>query len=245
MPFVSVITITQEKRHPVLQLLLKCILRQTHQPDEWVITEGSRTKEEADRNAVLIHTMREKTTIPILYLPYKENTNLGGLRNRGNRACRGDITVVMDDDDYYPPHRIQHVLETFEKYPHIDLAGCSPILIHHYSTMQFYQCKGFHDKHATNSTMAWRKTYLLTHEHDEEKKTGEELSFTNGFTAPMVQLHPVHTVVLSSHTLNTFDKQSLLQNNPSYVPLRFVVMPKLMDETLYREYLAVFRTHSS
>ena len=240
--FISVITITQEKRFSVLQLLLKCIHHQTRQPDEWVITEGSPTQEEADRNAVLIDTLRSKTSIPIIYIPYRPNTKLGGLRNRGNRACRGDITVVMDDDDYYPPQRIQHVVEMFDKHPYVNLAGCSPLLIHDYGTMQFYQCKGFHDKHATNSTMAWRKAYLETHQHDEERQTGEEHSFTNGFTETMVQLLSKHTVVLSSHNMNTFDKQSLLKNNPMFVEIKFKVITFLMEESLYREYFTLFRS---
>lgn len=237
---VSVMTVTQEKRHPILRLLLKCIQHQTRKPDEWVITEGSKTFEEAERNAVLIEQLKQECDIPIVYVPYQPGSKLGGLRNRGNRACRGEITVVMDDDDYYPPKRIEHVLEMFEKHPTKDLAGCSAIFIHDYSTLQFYQCKGFHDKHATNSTLAWRKRYLLTHQHDETKQTGEEWSFTEGFTTPMIQLLPGFTVVLASHTMNTFDKQDVLKN-PSFVALKFIIMPKIMKEALYREYLAAFR----
>lgn len=241
MILVSVVTITQEKRNPLLRLLLKCIHHQTRKPDEWVITEGSKTQEEADRNAILIQQLQKETTIPIVYIPYEQGKKLGGLRNKGNRACNGEITVVMDDDDYYPPKRIQHVLDMFEKNPDIDLAGCSALFIHDYSTLQFYQCKGFHGRHATNSTMAWRNKYLLNNQHDESKQTGEEHSFTNGFTSPMIQLLAGFTVVLSSHSMNTFDKKDLLKNNPSFVALKFLIMPKLMDEKLYREYLTAFR----
>jgi glycosyltransferase involved in cell wall biosynthesis len=238
---VSVVTITQEKRFPVLCLLLKCIHHQTHQPDEWVIVDGSKTKQEADRNEVLIKGLQQDTKIPIVYVPHEEGVKLGGLRNKGNNRCTGDITVVMDDDDYYPPQRIQHVIDMFKKYPDKQVAGCSALFIHDYTTLQFYQCKPFHERHSTNSAMAWKKSYLVDHQHDASKETGEEFSFTNGFTEDMIQLLSGFTVVLSSHTKNTFDKKDLLKNNARFVPLKFNIMPRLMNEQMYRDYLERFR----
>ena len=107
--------------------------------------------------------------------------------------------------------------------------------------MQFYQCIGFNDNHSTNSAMAWKKFYLKNHAYDNTKKTGEEASFTNNFTEPMIQLNPLHTVVLSAHSQNTFDKSGMLNDIRIYTPLPFKLMPTLMDAMVYRKFFSIFR----
>jgi glycosyltransferase involved in cell wall biosynthesis len=239
---VSVVTITQEKRFPMLCILAKCILLQETLPDEWVIVEGSPNQLSAGHNERFIRQLiKELNTLHIVYLPYVEGLKLGALRNRGNQSCTGDITVVMDDDDYYPPQRIKHVVDRFTNMPNYLIAGCSNIFIHDYTTLQFYQCKPFHANHSTNSAMAWRKEYLANHRHDDSKQTGEEASFTNNFTEPMIQLQPQFTVLLSSHTKNTFDKRDMLKNNPRFTTLSFFVMKKLIPEETYRQYYHAFK----
>ena len=57
--------------------------------------------------------------------------------------------------------------------------------------------------------MAYKKEYLLTHRHDAGLDLGEEMSFTNGFTEPMIQLDSEDCIVISSHESNTFDKTPL------------------------------------
>ena len=219
-------------------------MKQSKLPDEWVIIEGSKNKEDADYNEVQIDSLKKEYPIQIHYYPFEEQMTLGKLRNKGNLACKGDFIICMDDDDYYPPMRISHVIDRMIAQPDYLIAGCSNIYIHDYNTMQFYQCIGFHTNHSTNSAMAFRKEYLLHHSHDESKTFGEEASFTNNFTEKMIPLNPQHTVILSSHSSNTFDKRELLKNNPRFKPISFFFMPKLMNESIYREYYAAMKNLS-
>lgn len=238
---ISVVTVTQWKRFPVLKLVASCLFQQSKKADEWVIVDGNSTPEEAALLASQMSVLRDEVMISIVYVPYQPHNGLGELRNRGNMACKGNIIICMDDDDYYPPTRIQHVIEQFKAHPDKSIAGCTKLLIHDYSNLQFYQCNGFDDNHSTNSAMAWRKSYLETHSYDNTKKTGEEASFTNNFTEPMIQLNPLHTVVLSTHCQNTFDKSELLKDTRIYTPLKFKIMPQIMDAMLYRKFLSIFR----
>ena len=48
-----------------------------------------------------------------------EKMTLGAKRNYMHRFARGDIIVYMDDDDYYPPTRISHAVETLKNNPYI------------------------------------------------------------------------------------------------------------------------------
>ncbi len=209
---ISIVTITSYSRHTVLPLLFQCIQSQTIQPNEWVIVEGSRTKDEADKNETIIKT-NYNASFPIIYVPFEPDTKLGGLRNRGNKKCNGELIVCMDDDDYYPPMRIEHVVQQFKLYPEKSIAGCTTMLLYDYKNSVFYQCLGFSMNHSTNNAMAWRKSYLTNHSHDESKTFGEETSFTNQFSEPMIQLQPIHTVLTSCHNMNTFDKTNVLQSS--------------------------------
>ena len=238
---VSVVTITQRKRFPVLQLLARLLLNQTRQPDEWVITEGSQTSEDAAENQVKVETLRAVVPFPIVYVPYVAGTKLGGLRNRGNNACTCEIIVCMDDDDYYPVKRIEHAVERFREFPDRDIAGCSNLLVYDFGSRAFYQCKGFHENHSTNNAMAWRKRYLTKHRHDDSKTHAEEASFTNNFTEPMITLLPLLTVVTASHTQNTFDKRTIIKNNVSFNELPTNLIFQIMTLEHYKWYADWFQ----
>jgi len=235
---ISIITVTSYSRHKVLPLLYQCIQSQTIQPNEWVIVEGSPTLEEADKNETIIKT-NYTASFPIIYIPFEPNTKLGGLRNRGNNKCRGDIIICMDDDDYYPPTRIEHVVERFNENPDILLAGCTNMLLYNYRNWTCYQCKGFSSRHSTNNAMAWRKSYLTNHRHDESKEFGEESSFTNQFSEPMIQLQPIQTVLTSCHAMNTFDKSTVLQSE-SFRVIPESVLESIIPIPIFAKYQNIF-----
>ena len=109
LPTVSIVTLTQLKRFTCLEILKDVIKEQTYQNIiEWIIVEGSKEAEDATANAENIKRLQESSDLQcsIIYLEKNPGEKLGGLRNKGNKACTGDITVVMDDDDYYPAARV-------------------------------------------------------------------------------------------------------------------------------------------
>ena len=111
-PSVSIVTITQLKRFNCLQIARDLIKEQTYKNIiEWVIVEGSKTKDDAKLNGVNIKELMENSGLdfPIVYVEWSD-VKLGELRNRGNKTCKGDITVVFDDDDYYFPDRVEHAV---------------------------------------------------------------------------------------------------------------------------------------
>lgn len=205
---VSIVTISQWKRFNCLQILCDLIRDQTYDNTiEWVIVEGSRSEEDAQANAQAIKSLESK--VPITYIPYDGDVKLGALRNRGNSACKGDITVVMDDDDYYPPERISHAVEKLSK-TKAEIAGCSAMYIYDYFLEGLYKFNEFGPNHSTNNCMAWKRDYLKRNKHDPEKDSAEESSFTFAYKEPMVQLDADKTIVVSSHQSNTYNKRELL-----------------------------------
>lgn len=210
-PTVSIVTITQLKRFPCMQILKDIVKSQNYQNIiEWIIVEGSKD-EDAALNSENIKLLKESSDLsyPIIYLEKKPGEKLGALRNKGNKACSGDITVVMDDDDYYPENRVKHAVEQLQASSKL-LAGCSAMYIYDYTLEKLCKFKGFGDNHSINSCFAWKKQYLEKHSHDDSKECGEEPSFTNEFKEPMIQLDPEKTIIQNSHTQNTFSKREIL-----------------------------------
>jgi glycosyltransferase involved in cell wall biosynthesis len=209
-PSVSIVTITQLKRFNCLEILSDLIKDQTYDNiTEWVIVEGSKTKEDCDKNKENIQKLKESTKLKIVYVEFKESVKLGELRNIGNKTCTGDITVCMDDDDYYPKDRVEHAVTKLVS-SKAKIAGCSAVLIYDYFLNKLYKFKPFGPFHSTNNCMAWKKEYLIDNKHDSDKEMAEEASFTKQFSQELVQLEAEHTIVVSSHDSNTFNKRELL-----------------------------------
>lgn len=243
-PSVSIVTITQLKRFNCLQIARDLIKEQTYKNIiEWVIVEGSKSKDDAKLNGENIRQLLENSglTFPIVYVEWSD-VKLGELRNRGNKTCKGDITVVFDDDDYYFPDRVEHAVDKLIHSP-AKIAGCSAVMIYDYFLDRLYKFKPFGPNHTTNNCMAWKKEYLQYNSHDSSKEMSEEASFTKQFTEPMVQLEAEHTIIVSSHDGNTFNKRELLIGGTHNINPTLSEVPninKYIKESYYNRYKEIF-----
>jgi len=207
---VSVVTPTYNRR-AFIPTLIQIYKNQTYPKEkmEWIILDDGRDKvndlfEEASK------------TIPNLrYLSHPEKMRIGAKRNRLNREAKGEIIVAMDDDDYYPADRIKTVVQSFTKYPRVDLAGSSEMYLYYKDTKKIYVMGPYHTNHATNGTMAWRKRYSDKHQYDEYVTKAEEVSFLDNYQHQMIQLDPKKTILVICHTDNTVDKHTLREEHLS------------------------------
>lgn len=207
---VSIVTITQIARFDCLNILKELIEKQTYKNIlEWVIVEGSKTQEEANTNQKNIEVLKTQTKINIKYVPYDGNHILGSLRNKSNDNSLGDYIVCMDDDDYYPPERVEHCVTTLKSSKNL-IAGNSGCMFYDYILDKQFKSKILNPNHSTNNCFAYKKDYLKNHRYDDSKTFAEESSFTNNFTEPMCQMDPKKTIIVSSHGLNTFNKRKIL-----------------------------------
>ena len=207
---VSIVTVTQLIRFECILVLYELIKLQTYENIvEWVIVEGSQHETDGLQNNTNIQRMIENHSLnfKIIYINYT-GQKLSDLRNLGNESCIGDIIVCMDDDDYYPPSRVQHAVETLEQSSCL-LAGCTDIYLYEYRLKKMYKCYGFHSYHSTNNVMAYKREYLIHHKYESGLSMAEEAGFTNNFTEPMEQLSAKKSIIVSSHSNNTFDKLHL------------------------------------
>jgi hypothetical protein len=142
---------------------------------------------------------------------------LGAKRNYMHSFVRGQIIVYMDDDDYYPPERIEDAVEKLENNPNALCAGASEIYIYFKHIQKMYKCGPYGPTHATAGTFAFRRELLNVTRYNDEACLAEEREFLKGYTIPLVQLDPMKTILVFSHDHNTFDKKKLLNNkHPEY-----------------------------
>lgn len=204
LPFVSVCTPTFNRR-PFISAMIKCFERQTYPKDrmEWIIIDDG-----TDKIEDLV------THIPqVRYFKYDEKMVLGKKRNLMHSKAKGDFLVYMDDDDYYPPERISHSVETLIANPNALCAGSSAIYIYFKHVKQMYQFGPYGPNHATAGTFAFRKELLRESSYEESAALAEEKHFLKNYTIPFVQLDPMKTIIVFSHEHNTFDKRVLLNEN--------------------------------
>ena len=202
---VSVVTPTYNRRM-FIPTLIDIYKAQTFPKEkmEWIIIDDGRDK---------VEDLFKEASIPNLrYIRVQKKMRLGAKRNMLNKEATGAIIVAMDDDDYYPPTRVSSVVEAFQKNPSIELAGSSKMNLYYMDTKKIYTVGPYNEYHATNGTMAWRKSYANTHSYNEYVTHAEETSYLDNYTNKMIQLDPLHTILVICHTDNTVDKNKLREN---------------------------------
>ena len=202
-PFVSLCTPTFNRR-PFIPFLIKCFEHQTYPKDriEWIIIDDG-----TDPIEDLIKDIPQ-----IKYFYYDEKMLLGKKRNLMHTKCSGDIIIYMDDDDYYPPERISHAVDTLQQNPQFLIAGSSEMHIYFDSRNAVYQCGPYKQYHSTAATFAFKKELLSQTNYDDAVALAEEHKFTKGYTIPLIQLDPMKSILVFSHKHNSLNKEKLLEN---------------------------------
>lgn len=208
-PFVSVCTPTFNRR-PFIPYLIKCFNYQDYPKDkiEWIIIDDGTDKIED----LIVNIPQVK------YFKYDTKLTLGKKRNLMHEKSSGEFIVYMDDDDYYPPTRISHAVETLQKNPNALCSGSSRLHVYFKHLDKIYQFGPYGPNHSTAGTFAFRRELLKQTKYNDEASLAEEKEFLKNYTIPFVQLDPIKTILVFSHRHNTFDKTKLLVNaNPNFV----------------------------
>lgn len=205
-PFVSVCMPTFNRR-PFIPIIIECFNNQTYPKDkiEWIIVDDG-----TDKIEDLVKDIPQ-----VKYFKYDEKMTLGVKRNLTNDKASGDIIIYMDDDDYYPPDRISHAVETLRKNPKALCAGSSEMYIYFKHIQKMYKFGSYGPNHATAATFAFRRELLKKTRFDENSSVAEEKKFLKDYTIPFVQLDSKKAILVFSHTQNSFDKKELLKQMPN------------------------------
>lgn len=230
LPLVSLCTPTFNRR-PFIPYMIKCFEHQTYPKDkiEWIIIDDG-----SDKIEDLVKDIPQ-----VKYFYYEDKMYLGKKRNLMHSKCSGDIIIYMDDDDYYPPERISHVVDSFQRNPKYILAGSSEMHIYFSSRNEIYQCGPYRENHATAATFAFKKELLLQTSYNNDVAFAEEKLFLKDYSIPMIQLNTLHTIFVVSHKHNSLDKEKLLENpgQTKVKPSRYTIDEFIKDPELKQFYI--------
>lgn len=202
--FVSVLTVTYN-RSRFFPGLIQRYLAQDYPlaAMEWLILDDGDPDEQAATKQLL-----ESAGIPNLrYITAVKRAPMGQKLNQLTALCKGDVIIIMDDDDIYPYTRVSGAVTAFAANPAINIAGCSKVYMHFLEDDAVYVAGPYHDRHALHCTMAYRRSYLTDHRYDDDEACAVERVFTNNFTEPMIQLRARKTILHVVHSSNTFQQK--------------------------------------
>jgi glycosyltransferase involved in cell wall biosynthesis len=202
-PLVSVCTPTFNRR-PFIPYMIKCFEQQTYPKDriEWIIIDDG-----TDPIMDLVLNIKQ-----VKYTYYKDKMLLGRKRNLMHNKCSGDIIIYMDDDDYYPPERISHAVQTLQDNPTYLIAGSSEMYVYFDSRRKMYKCGPYKEYHSTAATFAFRRELLKETSYNNENALAEEKYFLKNYTIPLKQLDSLKSIIVFSHKHNSLNKEKLLDN---------------------------------
>lgn len=214
-PLVSVCTPTFNRR-PFIPAIINCFKSQTYPMDklEWIVIDDG-----TDKVGDLFEGIPQ-----VKYFSYDDKMVLGKKRNLMHDKSNGEIIVYMDDDDFYPPDRVEHAVRKLQSNPKVLCGGASEMHIYFKKLDKIYQFGPYGPNHATAGTFAFKRRLLDESRYDETAALAEEKSFLKGYTIPFIQFDTRKTILVFSHKHNTFDKSKLLEN-PN---------PKVVKESKYR-----------
>ena len=230
-PFVSVCTPTYNRR-PFIPNLIRCFQAQTYPKElmEWIIIDdGEDSVEDLFKDVECVK-----------YFRFEKKLKLGRKRNLMHEKSKGDILVYMDDDDYYPPERVNHAVNRLRGQPKALAAGSSVVYIYFNDLDKIYQFGPYGPQHATAGTFAFKRKLLEETSYDDNAEIAEEKHFLKNYTVPLVQLDPMKAILVFAHQYNTFDKRRLLVNpHPNYVR-ETKLKPKLFirDKEMLKFYIS-------
>ena len=228
-PFVSVCTPTYNRRE-FIPYIIKCFQAQTYPKElmEWiVIDDGEDSVEDLFKGVECVK-----------YFRYEEKMKLGRKRNLMHEKSKGEILVYMDDDDYYPPERVNHAVNRLRSRPDALAAGSSAVYIYFKNRKKMFEFGPYGPRHATAGTFAFKRELLKQTKYDDDAELAEEKAFLKNYEIPFVQLNPRKAILVFAHDKNTFDKNKLLENpNPRFIkPLSMMPKSFIKDKNLLKFY---------
>ena len=201
-PPVTIVTPTYNRRK-FIPYLIECIKAQTYPLDrmEWLVFDDGSDK-------ILDLLTPYLKTLNIRYFTSDTKLNIGVKRNRLHDEARGEVIVVMDDDDYYSEDRVSHAVRTLVSRK-VELVGSSRNHLFFTDDQSIWECGPYGPTHSTFGTMAFQKSLTRTHRCDETVTFAEEVSFTDHYKVPMAQLDPMKVMLVMCHSENTYNKNKL------------------------------------
>ena len=119
-PYSILISLYEKERPEYLQESLDSIFRQSVYPDEIVVVKDGALTDELE---AVLDSYSDKHPGLFTFIAYPENKGLWYALNVGVPACRNELIMRMDVDDWMAPERAEKQLKVFVKNPDYGCVG--------------------------------------------------------------------------------------------------------------------------
>ena len=146
----------------------------------------------------------------IIYEKLARKLPLGEKRNLLNDMAKGEILISMDDDDWYSSKYVKTLVRTL-KQTDLLICGASRIFAYTHEFNAILRLGPYGPYHTCNHLIGYKRAYLNNHMYDSSTTSGEEESFTNKHTEPLVQIENSEKIfLLIRHEGNITDFRTML-----------------------------------
>jgi len=145
--------------------------------------------------------------IALRYVRLDGKHPIGYKRNLCLDNASGDILIFHDDDDYYQPEHIEHVVESLSKQTVFGVAGCSLLVAYSTTTKCFYVSGKAGRNDSPCGILAFTRRAMKQYKlRFRDKDThAEEVKFLKDFRVPLLHLDPHKTIIAIQHGENTWN----------------------------------------
>ena len=197
---VSVMTPTCNRKD-WFNLAVYCMKNQTYtDPIEWVIVEDG----DDDVSPLLLDL---PGNIETKYIRLEGKHTIGHKRNICLKEATGDILIFHDDDDYYQPEHIGHVVFLLTSQSSYGVVGNSALIVYSTKKKSFYCSGQFGRNDSPCGILAFTRKSLKQYKmkFQDEDTHAEEKYFLRDFRVPVLHCDPKKTIVAIQHGRNTWN----------------------------------------
>ncbi len=186
------------------------MMRQTYKNIHWIIIDNSSDEEQSWAR------IKEKTGIPpITYVRILEKKPIGEMRNiclKEANKLNPKYIAFWDDDDYYPPQRIQKSVEALESESQYDIVGCEIMPVFIAKDNVIVEVGPYGPNHATASVWVFRSSITDNRKFFDGDVRSEEGNFTRDWTLSMKMIPHKDAILVIGHRRNTVSKEMIAEN---------------------------------
>jgi glycosyltransferase involved in cell wall biosynthesis len=187
------------------------MMRQTYKNIHWIVIDNSSDEEQSWSK---IKTKKDEIP-PLTYIRILDKKPIGEMRNiclKEAKKLNPKYIAFWDDDDYYPPQRIQKSVEALEAESQYDIVGCEimPVFIAKDNVM--VEVGPYGANHATASVWVFRTSITDNRKFFDGDDKSEEGNFTRDWTLSMKMIPHKDAILVIGHSRNTVSKEMIAEN---------------------------------
>ena len=202
---VAVCTPTYNRKFS-LEFSSACYKRQTYTNLHWIVIDNSTSDDNCWSDVQTIEGIK------VTYIRIHEKKPIGELRNiclDESKKIGAEFLAFWDDDDYYPPQRIEVAVKALQHEPTYDITGCEVMTVFLTRENLLMDVGPYGHNHATAATYVIRMSATEGRRFLATANKAEEGTFTRDWTMPMKMLPTKDVLLVIGHKQNTVDKSAI------------------------------------